>query len=61
MSKEKIDATEIIFYVHGHAVDVNPALGYVHGALTPMGRGKSVLSIERDENTGKVRIRIDRK
>lgn len=61
MSEQKFETTEVIVYVHGHSMKLNPANGYVYGAVTSSSDEKSVLTIQRDEATGKVRIVIDKK
>jgi len=61
MSEQKIDATSIILHVHGQAMKLNPANGYVHGSITTAPTGKAVLTIQRDEATGRVNVRIDKR
>jgi hypothetical protein len=61
MSEQKFDAKQIIFHVHGHALSLSPANGYVHGHATPAIKGQSVVTVQRDDKTGKVRILIDKK
>lgn len=60
MSEEKLEATSIIYYVHGQTLTLNPAIGYVHGAITSIPHGRAVVTIERDDS-GRVKIRIDKK
>jgi hypothetical protein len=60
MSKQEFKTDAIIFYVHGHSITVNPGLGYVYGALLGATARTSVLTIEKDEATGKIKVVIDR-
>jgi hypothetical protein len=61
MSEQKYEASSIIFHVHGHAVTLNPGIGYVHGHITTTPTGKAVVTVERDEKTGRVTVRVDNK
>lgn len=61
MSKQTFEASSIVFNVHGHALQLNPSIGYVHGAIMRPAQGSSVLTIERDDATGQVTIRVDKK
>jgi hypothetical protein len=61
MSEQRYETSEILVYVHGHSMKLSPANGYVFGAVTAGADDKSVLTIQRDDVTGKLRIVIDKK
>ena len=60
MSEQRLDASEVIFYVHGHELALSPGDGYVHGHATPVVNGKSVVTVQRDD-AGRVHIVIDKR
>jgi hypothetical protein len=61
MSEQKFDADSVVLHVHGQVMKLNPANGYVHGAITTVPQGKAVVTVQRDEATGRVNVRIDKK